>query len=78
MRSRERIVSCDGILAGTPVVSGTRVPADTILAEVRSGRSPADILRHYPSLSPDDIDACVDWERRGRPACAIRSLSTSA
>ena len=67
------VVSIDDILGGTPVVSGTRVPADTVLAEIRSGRSRFEIFRAYPSLPIDAIDACLAWERAGRPSCATHS-----
>ncbi|CAA7612687.1 DUF433 domain-containing protein [Magnetospirillum sp. UT-4] len=71
--SSAAVVSVEGILGGVPVVRGTRIPADTILAELRSGRSRFEIFRSYPSLPPDGIDACLAWERDGRPPCAIRS-----
>ncbi len=67
------VISDEAILSGTPVVSGTRVPVETVLAEVRTGKSRFDIFRSYPSLPPDGIDACLKWEKAGRPACAIHS-----
>jgi len=68
-----KVVSVEGILGGTPVVAGTRIPADTVLAEVRTGKSRFDIFRSYPSLPADGIDACLAWEKAGRPPCAIHS-----
>jgi uncharacterized protein (DUF433 family) len=62
-----RVVSNERILGGTPVVAGTRVPADNVLAEVRAGKTKFDIFRSYPSLPPDAVDACVAWEQAGRP-----------
>jgi uncharacterized protein (DUF433 family) len=67
------VVSDGSILGGTPVVAGTRLPADTVLAEVRAGKSRFDIFRSYPSLPIDGIDACIAWEKAGRPSCPIRS-----
>ena len=49
------------ILGGTPVVAGTRVPAATVLAYLREGLSDADILRDYPSLPEQAIDAVRRW-----------------
>jgi uncharacterized protein (DUF433 family) len=60
------VVSNPNILGGTPVVKGTRVPAETVLAEVHSGKNRFDIFRHYPSLPPDAIDACIEWEQKGK------------
>jgi uncharacterized protein (DUF433 family) len=49
------------------VVAGTRVPAETVLAEVRAGTDRFNIFRHYPSLPLDGIEACIAWEKAGRP-----------
>jgi len=68
-----QVVSNEAILGGIPIVSGTRVPADTVLAEIRAGRTRFDIFRTYPSLPVDGIDACLDWEKAGRPVCGIHS-----
>jgi uncharacterized protein (DUF433 family) len=67
------VVSDEEILGGVPVVKGTRIPADTVLAEVRTGKSRFDIYRSYPSLPVDGIDACLAWAKAGRPACATHS-----
>jgi len=62
-----KIVATDRILGGTPVIAGTRVPAENVLAEVHAGKSRFEIFRAYPSLPPDAIDACIAWEKAGRP-----------
>lgn len=63
---RTQIVSDEQILGGTPVLSGTRVPADNVLVEVRKGKDRFEIFRTYPSLPLDAIEACLEWERSGR------------
>jgi uncharacterized protein (DUF433 family) len=67
MATAGKVVSNRHILGGTPVVAGTRVPAENVLAEVHAGTSRFDIYRSYPSLPLDAIDVCVAWERAGRP-----------
>lgn len=62
-----KIVSNPRILGGTPVVQGTRVPADNVLVEVRNKKDKFDIFLTYPSLPLDGIEACLAWERAGRP-----------
>lgn len=62
-----KIVCNDRILGGTPVVDGTRVPVDHVLAEIKHGKSRSEIFRHYPSLPLDAIEACMEWEKAGRP-----------
>jgi uncharacterized protein (DUF433 family) len=72
-RPQSAIVTDQSILSGMPVVSGTRIPAETILAEIRTGKSRFDIFRSYPSLPADGIDARLSWETAGRPSCAACS-----
>jgi uncharacterized protein (DUF433 family) len=67
--SPSSVVADPAILGGIPVVSGTRIPADTVLAEIRAGKSRFEIFRSYPSLPVDGIDACLSWERTGRSTC---------
>lgn len=68
-----RIVSDEHILGGMPVVEGTRVPADNVLAELKAGKGLMEVFRHYPSLPVDGIDACIAWEKAGRPAKLLPS-----
>lgn len=65
-RALTKVVSNERILGGTPVVEGTRVPADNVLAEVRGGKSKFEIFRTYPSLPLDAVEACLAWEKSGR------------
>ncbi len=55
-------VVCDpSVMGGMPVVRGTRVPAETILAYLRAGHTKREIFEDYPSLPIDGIDAVVAW-----------------
>lgn len=67
MSKPARIISNPEILGGWPVVAGTRVPADNVLAEVKAGSSTVEIFSNYPSLPPDGIKACIAWDMAGRP-----------
>jgi uncharacterized protein (DUF433 family) len=60
------------ICNGKPVVAGTRISVETILEFLSAGDSMEDILTGYPSLSRDDILACLDYARR---LGAVRSVS---
>lgn len=55
------VVRDPSVMDGTPVVGGTRVPAETILAYLRAGHSRQEIFEDYPSLPVDGIDAVVAW-----------------
>ena len=56
-----QIVSDPSIMSGAPVVRGTRVQAETILAYLRAGHSTREIFESYPSLPIDGIDAAIAW-----------------
>jgi uncharacterized protein (DUF433 family) len=57
------ITSNPDIMGGMPCVSGTRVPAMTIVAELREESSDSDIFDGYPSLPFDGIDAVREWAK---------------
>jgi len=45
------------VQASKPVFKGTRVPVDVVLAYLRDGKSEATILKAFPSLTKEDIEA---------------------
>jgi len=49
------------VLAGKPVVRGTRLAVDLIVGLLGQGGSEGDILRNYPGLTHDDIAACLQY-----------------
>jgi uncharacterized protein (DUF433 family) len=60
-RIRAQVVSDASVMGGAPVVRGTRVPAATVVAYLRAGRTAQEIFEDYPSLPIDGIDAVVEW-----------------
>lgn len=58
------VVSDPEVMSGDPVVSGTRVPAETVVAYLRAGHSDRDIFEDYPTLQPGAIDAVRRWAER--------------
>jgi len=55
------VISDPSVMGGKPVVRGTRIPAEMIVAYLRAGRSSEEIFESYPSLPTDGIDAVVLW-----------------
>jgi uncharacterized protein (DUF433 family) len=49
------------VMSGDPVVRGTRIPAETIVAYLRTGRSAQEIFEDYPTLPIDGIEAVERW-----------------
>ena len=59
----ERIVLDPAILAGKPVVRGTRLSVDFLLGLMADEWTEAEILRNYPGLTRDDLLACLAYAR---------------
>lgn len=57
----KRIVADPEILAGKPVVRGTRIAAEFILELLAAGEPEESILDQYPGLTHDDILACLSY-----------------
>jgi uncharacterized protein (DUF433 family) len=57
----ERIYIDPEILAGKPVVRGTRLAVEFILELLAAGRTEAEVLDDYPGLTREDILACVSY-----------------
>jgi uncharacterized protein (DUF433 family) len=61
MPPSERIVIDPKILAGKPVIRGTRLAVEFILELLAAGQSESDILTNYPGLTREDILACLSY-----------------
>jgi uncharacterized protein (DUF433 family) len=61
MSWQERIIVDPNILVGKPVVKGTRLAAEFIIELLAQGWSEEDILRNYPGLTHEDIQACLSY-----------------
>jgi uncharacterized protein (DUF433 family) len=56
-----RIVSERGIAQNKPTVAGTRISVETIKAFDAAGYSVEQIIKEYPSLTPADIEAALQF-----------------
>jgi uncharacterized protein (DUF433 family) len=61
--THDHIVLDPAILAGKPVVRGTRLSVEFIIGLMADGWNEADILANYPGLSREDIAACLNYAR---------------
>ena len=59
----ERIVLDPAILAGKPVIRGTRLSVEFVIGLLADGWSEVDIVANYPGISHDDILACLAYAR---------------
>ena len=60
----ERIGSDPRILAGKPVIKGTRLSVDYVLNLLAHGSTAEEILAEYDGLSAADIQACLLFASR--------------
>jgi uncharacterized protein (DUF433 family) len=56
-----------GKVSGTPLIKGTRVPVDQVLASLDAGESAEEIAYNY-DLRPDDILTLKAFRERNRAA----------
>ncbi len=59
----QRIVVDPEILAGKPVVKGTRVPVELVLKRLAQDLDVQTLLESYPRLTQDDVRACLEYAR---------------
>jgi uncharacterized protein (DUF433 family) len=54
----ERIILNPKVMAGKPVIKGTRLTVEYILNLLAHGATPEEILAEYEGLTREDIQAC--------------------
>lgn len=59
--SEQRIIINPAICNGKPTISGTRITVNTILEFLGAGDSKDDLLKAYPAISVQDIEACIQF-----------------
>ena len=57
---KERVVLDPEILLGKPVVKGTRISVEEVLARLAENPN-LDVLAAFPRLTVDDVKACLDF-----------------
>ena len=61
MNWQERIVIDAGVLAGKPVLKGTRLAVEFLIELLAENWSHEQILANYPQLSEEDIQAALHY-----------------
>jgi uncharacterized protein (DUF433 family) len=61
MRHLDRIVGDLQICHGKACIKGTRILVSVILDNLAARVSEAEILRNYPALTPEDIQAALEY-----------------
>jgi uncharacterized protein (DUF433 family) len=64
MNDEQRIVIDPDVLVGKPTVRGTRIAVDFVLELLAQGWTEAEVLRNYPTLTSEDVRACLRYASR--------------
>jgi uncharacterized protein (DUF433 family) len=64
MDTDARIVLDPSILAGKPVIRGTRLSVEHVVGLLAEGWSAAEIMAEHPGLSAEDVSACLRYAHR--------------
>ncbi len=59
-----KIIIDPNICNGLPTIQGTRITAQTVLEFLSAGDSIEDVLEEYPTLSREDVLACLTYSAR--------------
>lgn len=57
----ERILIDSDVCSGKPVILGTRVLVRNVLGIVAGGGTTQEVLESYPELSPEDVNAALQF-----------------
>ena len=76
MSWQERIVIDPKVLVGKPTVRGTRLAVEFIIELLAQGWTDSDILRNYPGLTREDIQACLSYASAALSAEKVYPLNT--
>ena len=55
----DKIVSDPHVCGGAPIIKGTRVRVKVILDNLAEGHTPEQIVRSYPTITVEDIQAVI-------------------
>ncbi len=61
MKIPDRITFDPQVMGGKPCIRGMRVTVGMVVGMLGSGHSREDILKLYPYLEPQDIDAALQY-----------------
>ena len=72
----DRIVQNPDVMLGAPVIKGTLVQVESVLAQLANTADFGEVLTHYPEITIDDVRACLDFART-QVAAATRRVAAS-
>jgi len=61
MSWQDRIILDPEVLAGKPVIKGTRIAVEFVIDLLAQEWTESDILENYPGLTHEDLKACLGY-----------------
>jgi len=74
----ERITLDPKVMAGKPVINGTRLTVEFVLNLLAHGATAADIVKEYEGVSVEDIQACLLFATRSMESTTFMPLTKAA
>jgi uncharacterized protein (DUF433 family) len=76
---KDRIIVNPEIMVGKPVVKGTRIPVERVVAHSANNPDLGDLFGAYPELTPDDVKACLQYahlavEEKRKRRCGVATI----
>jgi uncharacterized protein (DUF433 family) len=75
-RYKHRIIVDPNILAGKPVVKGTRIPVELVLKRLAQDLDMQTLFEAYPRLTKEDVQACLAYAQALVERRSIQSLGS--
>ena len=74
----ERITLDSKVMAGKPVIKGTRLTVEYVLNLLAHGATAADIIKEYEGVMVEDIQACLLFATRSMENTTFMPLAKAA
>jgi uncharacterized protein (DUF433 family) len=58
---KDRITTNPAVMVGKPVVKGTRIPVERVVAHLANNPDMDDLFAAYPDLTIEDVKACLQY-----------------
>jgi uncharacterized protein (DUF433 family) len=63
---QERIVQDPAVMTGKPVIKGTRIPVERVIAHLAHNPDVEDLFAAYPELTVEDVQAALHFAHARR------------
>lgn len=58
---RDRVIQDPAVMVGKPMIKGTRIPVDLVLAKLAQNPDLSELFADYPLLTTEGVRACLEY-----------------